>query len=233
MNDPFGKAIQDYFNKGKAPDLKINTNYTEDESIPVSYLFRTEKAMPLLEKEAIKLCKGKILDVGAAAGCHSLILQKKGFNVTALEISELAIEIMQKKGIQKTIQTDILSYSEKKYDTLLLLMNGTGIGGTIEGLKKLLLHLKMLLNEKGQILIDSSDIKYLFEEEDGSFWLDMNNANYYGEMQYEVSYKNSNSKFNWLFVDPSTLEKIALENGFQFKIIARGENHDYLAQLKL
>jgi precorrin-6B methylase 2 len=232
MNDPFGEAIQDYIEKGKAPDLTVNSNYTEDESIPVSYLFRTEKEMPALEKAALKLCKGKILDVGAAAGCHTLVLQKKGFNVTALEISELAVDALQKRGIQKVIQEDILSFSEKKYDTLLLLMNGTGIGGTINGLKKLLLHLKSLLNEKGQILIDSSDIKYLFEEEDGSMWVDMANPKYYGEMEYELSYKKSKSKFDWLFVDFDTLKKICVKLGLSCDLVKEGDHFEYLARLK-
>ena len=233
MNDPFGQAIHDFNLKGKAADLVINSNYTEDEKIPLSYLFRSEKEMPPLELIALKQCRGKILDVGAAAGCHSILLQKKGFNVTALEKSELAAEVLKSRGIQKVICDDIYTFSGQAFDTILLLMNGTGIGETIEGLKKLLLHLKSLLTETGQILIDSSDIKYLFEEEDGSLWIDMANANYYGEMEYEVTYKNDKSKFKWLFIDSDTFENIAKEVGLQYKIVAEGEHHDFLAQLKL
>ncbi|MDB4582549.1 SAM-dependent methyltransferase [Draconibacterium sp.] len=232
MKDPFGEAIRDYLKKGKAPDILVNTNYTSDEHIHVSYLFRNESQMPLLEKTALKLCRGKILDIGAAAGCHSLVLQKKGYNVTALEISELAVESLKKRGIQKVIHDDVYSFSDQKYDTLLLLMNGTGIGGTIEGFKKLLLHLKGLLDKNGQILIDSSDIKYMFNEDDGSMWVDLNNPNYYGEMQYEVSYKKTTSGFNWLFVDFETLEKIAKEADLTCKLLQEGEHFNYLAQLK-
>lgn len=232
MNDPFGEAIHDYFEKGKAPNLTVNTNYTENEQIPVSYLFRTEREMPALEIAALKLCKGKILDVGAAAGCHSLVLQKKGYNVTALEISGKAVEVLKKRGIQKVIKEDIYNYSTKKYDTILLLMNGTGIGGTILGLKKLLQHLKTLLNEKGQVIIDSSDIKYLFEEEDGSMWVDLNNTKYYGEMEYEITYKKSIAKFNWLFIDFNSLKNIAGEIGLKCTQISEGDHFDYLAQLK-
>lgn len=233
MNDPFGQAIVEYYGKGKAPDIQVNSNYTENESIPVSYLFRDEKQMPLIEKVAFKKCKGKILDVGAAAGCHSIILQKKGFNVTALEKSELAVEVMRKKGIVKVINADIFDYTEKQFDTILLLMNGAGIGGTLSGLEKLLLHLKSLLLEGGQILIDSSDIKYLFEEEDGSLWVDLANDKYYGEMEYEVSYKKNNDKFSWLFIDFDRLTKVANKVGLQCNRIAEGPHHDYLAQLKI
>jgi precorrin-6B methylase 2 len=232
MNDPFGEAIYDYFEKGKAPNITVNTNYTEDEQIPVSYLFRTEKEMPALEVTALKQCRGKVLDIGAAAGCHSIVLQQKGYNITALEISEKAVEVLKKRGIQKVIREDIYTYSAKKYDTILLLMNGTGIGGTIAGLKKLLQHLKTLLNVKGQILIDSSDIKYLFEEEDGSMWVDLNNSKYYGEMEYEISYKKSIAKFDWLFIDFNSLKNIANKIGLECTQIYEGDNFDYLAQLK-
>ena len=208
MNDPFGEAINDYFEKRKAPSLTVDSNYTKGEKIAASYFFRTEKEMPLIEQTALKRCNGKILDIGAAAGCHSIILQKKGFNVTAIEKSEKAVEVLKKRGIQKVICSDIYQFSECQFDTILLLMNGAGIGETIAGLEKLLVHVKTLLTEKGQILIDSTDIKYLFEEEDGSVWIDLANDAYYGEMEYEVKYKKSVTKFKWLFIDFEKLKKV-------------------------
>lgn len=233
MNDPFGLAIKEYFEKGKAPLIQVDSNYTENETISPSYFFRDEKQLPTLEKTALKNCRGRILDIGAAAGCHSLILQKKGYNVTALEKSEMAADIMQKQGIVKVVNADIFDYDEKQYNTLLLLMNGAGIGGTIEGLKKLLTHLKSLLHENGQILIDSSDIKYLFEEEDGSQWVDLANSNYYGEMLYKVRFRKSVAEFNWLFIDFKSLELIATELGYTCSLVEKGQHHDFLAKLKL
>lgn len=233
MNDPFGEAILDYFESGKAPDLIINSNYTEDENIPVSYLFRTKKEMPKTELAALENCRGKILDVGAAAGCHAILLQENGFDVTALEKSEKACEVLLKRNIKKVVCANIYNYSESRFDTILLLMNGTGIGETLAGLEKLLGHLKNLLAENGQILIDSSDIKYLFEEEDGSYWIDLANESYYGEMKYEVKYKTSVSNFKWLFVDFQNLRKVAKKVGLKCNLLEKGEDNDYLAQLKL
>lgn len=231
MNDPFGEAIQEYFKKGKAPDIQVDSNYTEGESIPVGYFFRDENEMPALEQTALKHCRGTILDVGAAAGCHSLVLQKKGFNVTALEKSAQAADVCRKQGVQKVICADICEFAGKRYDTILLLMNGTGIGGTIEGLKKLLGHLKTLLTEKGQVLIDSSDIRYLFEEEDGSMWVDLGNERYYGEMDYEVTFRKAKSKFNWLFIDFEHLKQVSEELGLSCSMLAEGGHYDYLARI--
>jgi SAM-dependent methyltransferase len=233
MNDPIGQAIKEYFERGKAPQIQVDSNYTEGETIAPSYFFRNEKELPKIEKVALKNCKGRILDIGAAAGCHSLILQKKGYSVTALEKSEVSVEVMRKQGIVKVVHADIFDYNEEQFNTILLLMNGTGIGGTIEGLKKLLAHLKSLLLEGGQILIDSSDIKYLFEEEDGSQWVDIANNNYYGEMQYKVSFRKDEAEFNWLFIDFNTLQLIASELGFNCTLLEKGAHHEYLAQLKL
>src|SRR5690606_18241441 len=143
------------------------------------------KEMPEIELAALENCRGKILDIGAAAGCHSVILQEKGFDITALEKSGKACEVLKKRDISKIICADIFKYSETKFDTLLLLMNGARISETLAGLKKVLIHLKKLLAENGQFVIDSSDIKYLFEEEDGSLWIDLTNDSYYGEMEYE------------------------------------------------
>ena len=233
MNDPFGEAIRDYFEKGKAPKIKVNSNYTENEEIQPSYFFRTEKEMPRVEQKALKLCKGKVLDVGAAAGCHSLILQKKGFNVTALEKSVLASGILLKRGIQRVINKDIYQFTEGTFDTVLLLMNGAGIGETLDGLYHLLQHLKILLDKKGQILIDSSDISYLFKEDDGSLWTDLANPRYYGEMIYNVSYKKSVDEFKWLFIDQEKMKEVAEKSGLKYALIEVGDHYDFLARITL
>lgn len=233
MNDPIGRAIADFYKNGEAPDIKIQTNYTEGELLSPAYFFRKENEMPEIDKTALEHCRGKVLDVGAAAGCHALVLQEKGLEVVALEKSELAATVMEKRGVKKVICSDILHFHEKGFDTILLLMNGTGIGGTLEGLEKLLHHLKNMLNPNGQILIDSSDISYLFEEEDGSVWIDLANEAYFGEMEYELKYKNEFAKFNWLFADFETLTQICSKIELVCNKIMEGKNFDYLAQLKI
>lgn len=233
MNDPFGLAILDFYKKGKCPDIKVDSNYTENENIKVAYLFRKEDEMPDLERTALKRCKGKILDVGAAAGCHSIVLQKKGYNVTALDKSELATQVMKMRGIQKVVCSDIFEFENNSFDTILLLMNGSGIAGTIQGLTVLIKHLAQLLTDTGQILMDSSDIKYLFEEEDGSSWVDLNNDRYYGEMQYKVKYKSQTDEFDWLFVDYNMLNKIVSDSGLKCELIIPGNENNFLARISL
>jgi hypothetical protein len=231
MNDPIGQAIADFYNNGEAPDIVINTNYTVGENLPPSYFFRSENEMPELELTALNNCRGKVLDIGAAAGCHALELQNRGMELTAIEKSELACEVMKKRGVKKVVCSDLFQFGEAGFDTILLLMNGTGIGQTLEGLKEMLNHLKSLLNEGGQILIDSSDIQYLFEEEDGSFWVDLTNNRYYGEMDYELIYKDTSTQFKWLFTDFDKLAEIAAGVDLNCQLVEKGGQDDFLAKL--
>jgi hypothetical protein len=232
--DPFGAAVSDYFFSRFRHRKKIivNSSISGIEKIAVSYLFRSYKKMPELEKKALGLCYGKILDVGACSGSHALELQKKNCDVTALEISPLCCEIMSKRGVNKLVCSDIFEYKNAGYDTVLLLMNGIGIAGTIEGLRTLLTHLRNLLSSEGQIIFDSSDIEYAYFEEDGSKWIDLNN-DYYGQVNYTMQYKNvKGPKFNWLFIDRIKMSEIASETGFNFSVLAEGDHYDYLGVLK-
>ena len=232
--DPFGAAVENYYRNrySLTKTIKVFSSISGEEQIKVPYLFRTEKKMPALEQLALNTCKGLVLDIGACAGSHALALQKKGIDVTALEISNTCCGVMRKRGIKKVICANIYSYEEASYDTLLLLMNGIGLAGTIEGLKELLLHFKKLLKAGGQIIFDSSDIEYAYYEEDGSKWVDLNNT-YYGQVEYTMSFKDiASDKFKWLFIDKNKMKELADELGYTFKILAEGDHYDYLGVLE-
>ncbi len=229
--DPYGKAIFDFYNNNFSENIGTNSSLAGEDEIPVNYLFRDYKEMPKIEQKALDLSKGKILDIGAGAGSHALHLQKKGENVTAIDISENAIEVCKLRGVAQASLQDIWDYSGEKFDTILILMNGTGICGKLNNLDAFLKHLKSLLNPKGQILIDSSDIIYMFEDENGDHWIDASD-NYYGEVSFTMSYKGETSEpFDWLYVDFNTFQNCANHNGFLCELILEGEHYDYLARL--
>ena len=230
MKDLFGQALLDYQNGQFSEDIITSTNISDEDDLPISYLFRDYKNMPKLEQKALKLAKGTILDVGCGAGSHSLYLQEKGLSVKAIDISKGAIEVSRHRGVLNTEVKHILDETDT-FDTVLLLMNGTGIFQELSQVSKYLKHLKSLLNPSGQILIDSSDIKYMYEDDDGGFWIDTN-ANYYGELDYFLSYKGDKEvPMKWLYLDFDTL-KLACETvGLHCKLVAEGTHFDYLARL--
>ena len=232
-NDPVGAAIQEFMAGSREARIVVESNLTEDDEIEVAYLFRTPEEMPELELLALEQCRGLVLDIGAGAGCHSLALQQRGADVTALDLSAGAVQAMRQQGIKQVTQQDIFKLSGQRYDTLLLLMNGIGIAGDLQGLEHFLEHTKTLLNPGGQILLESSDILYMFEDEDGSVLLDLN-AGYYGEVVYNMRYKeHQTGEFKWLFIDPAILEDHATAHGYTFEQLYEGEYGKYLARLAL
>lgn len=236
-NDPdiFGKAITAYFQTGDEEDIIVHSPDFDDDVIPVPYLFRSYKEMPKLEQKALQLCRGKVLDVGCGAGSHALYLQEeRKLQVTAIDTSAGAVEVCRRRGISDARNIAFEDLSEEKYDTVLLLMNGTGIIGKMRFLDNFFQQLKNILAKDGQALIDSSDLIYLFEEdEDGGVWVDTSKG-YYGELTYRLSYKGETSKdFPWLYLDFDSLSLAAYKNGFDCEQIFKGEHYDYLAKLIL
>ena len=230
--DPMGAAILDYQKSGKAGRLRVLSSMFEEDEMPVKHLFRKVEEMPMLEQKALKLAKGKVLDIGAGSGCHTLALQEKGLEVKAIDISPLSCEAMELRGVKDAECINLFDeHLETGFDTILLLMNGTGIAGKIENLPALFNRLKALLNQGGQILIDSSDLKYIYENEDGSFDINLNGA-YYGEVDYQMIYKDiKGDSFDWLYVDFPLLKSIAESCGLHGELVAEGEHYDYLARI--
>ena len=253
--DPMGRAIADYWKvkaaiereqsdacissaereltrpKVKADRLRVFSPMFEEDEIPLTTLFRKYKTMPKVERKALDMAKGRTLDVGAGSGCHSLVLQEKGIDVTAVDISPLSVETMKERGVKNVLEQDFFTLAGQQYDTILMLMNGIGIVGTLERLPEFFRHLDKILAPKGQVLCDSSDISYVFETEDGIIELP-NDMAYYGELSFQMQYKDTiGEPFPWLYIDADTLKKVAEENGYVAEVIIEGEHYDYLARI--
>lgn len=230
--DPMGAAIADFYKNGIAGRLRVLSSMFDEDEIPVAHLFREEDEMGELELKALGLSKGRILDVGAGAGCHALALQDRGMEVTAIDVSPLSVEVMTKSGIDDARLVNL--YDEtlcEKFDTILMLMNGSGIIGKIANMPQFFARIDSLLAEGGQVLMDSSDLIYLFEDEDGGVDIDLA-GDYYGEVDFTMQYKNIKGEtFDWLYIDFETLAFHAAENGFEAELVMQGEHYDYLARL--
>ena len=227
--DPMGKAIADYWKNGTAGRLSVFSPMFEEDEIPVKTLFRDEDEMPEIERKALGLTRGKTLDVGAGAGCHSLILQKRDIDVTAIDISPLSVETMRARGVKKAFEQDFYAH-DGRYDTILMLMNGIGIVGTLSRMPMFFHHLDKILAPGGQLLCDSSDISYVFENEDGI--IELPDTDYFGEINYQMRYQNIiGEPFSWLYVDVKTLRQVAEKHGYCVEIIAEGKHYDYLARI--
>ena len=228
--DPMGRAIADFHKYEKADRLRVFSPMFDEDEMPLLTLFRNYEDMPGIEQKALDMAKGRTLDVGAGSGCHSLVLQQRGIDVTAIDISPLSVETMRERGVKGVLEQDFFTM-EGQYDTILMLMNGIGIVGRLERLPEFFRHLDRILAPEGQVLCDSSDISYVFETEDGSIQLP-DDMGYYGEHSFQMQYKDTiGEPFDWLYIDAYTLRERAARNGYTVEVVAEGEHYDYLARI--
>ncbi len=225
MESPFDSALEAYFYHNIATPLTLHNNYGEPEEMPVEVFFRDAEELSDIDGIALTFCNGKVLDIGAGTGVHSLPLQELNIDVTALELSTMACTIMKERGVKNIINTSFMADLGQKYDTLLLLMNGFGLAGQLANTKAFLDQLKRLLNPGGHVIFDSSDVSYMFDEKPTD--------HYFGEVKFCYEYNHIIGEwFNWLYIDPDMLLQVAEENGWWAQIIYEDENDQYLAVLK-
>lgn len=229
--DPLGRALRDYHGGRTDAEIHVTCNRADDDVLPVAHLFRTFRQMPRLEQTALRTCRGRVLDVGAGAGAHTLWLQQHHHVVTALDHSAAAVAVMRARGVQDARAEPLADFQGDPYDTVLLMMNGAGLAGTLDALPAFLTRLRGWLRPGGQVLLDSSDLWFLYEEEDGSYRIDLND-HYHGEMVYRMHYDGvSSDPFPWLFVGFDLLHDAAQMAGLQAVCLVEGPHHDYLARL--
>lgn len=234
MKDLFGQAILDYQLGRHTEDIRTETTISEEDFLPVSYLFRSFDQMPELEQMALQMARGEVLEVGCGAGSHGLYLQnQRNLDVFSVDISPKAVEACQLRGLKNVSVADVMNI-EGKFDTILLLMNGAGMCGRLKKMPTFYTKLKSLLNQGGQILTDSSDIIYMFDqEEDGTYCVPLH-FDYYGEVDYQVSYKGEKeAPFAWMYVDYNTLQNVAFSVGLDCELLKEGKHFDYLAKLSV
>jgi SAM-dependent methyltransferase len=227
-----GRAMLDYHQQ---PDetavITVHCSVADDDVIPVPLLFRNWQGMNELEQTAIENCYGRVLDLGAGAGSHALELQQRGLEVVAADISPGAVAVMKARGVKDVRHSDINALSEERFDTILMMMNGIGIAGTLAGFTLWLKTVKPMLLPGGQIIFDTSDIEYLYMDEEGDSHIP-EDMSYYGEVQYQMEYKGTKGPlFPWLFLDSITLTDLAYESGFDAELLDTGDNFTYLVRL--
>ena len=231
--DVLGKALNDYLAGETNVKLIVHSDITEPEELPAAYFFRDFNDLPELEKMALDLCRGEVADLGAGAGSHSLVLQERNLPVTAFDISVGACAVMHQRGVKQIQNKNIFDLGECQYDTILMLMNGLGLVGNPEGLTEFLQQIKKNLKPGAHIIADSSDISYMFYDEEGALAIDLN-AEYYGVVTYQMEYKKvKGHSFKWLYIDFNVLADYAAECGYECELVAEGENYQYLARLGL
>jgi SAM-dependent methyltransferase len=111
------------------------------------------------ERAAIKLARGRVLDVGAGGGRVSLYLQDQGLDVLAIDISPLAIEVCKRRGIRNVRVLDFAKIDERlgTFDTVVMYGNNFGLFGSPARAKRLLRRLHTMTSSDARIIAETLD----------------------------------------------------------------------------
>ncbi|MBI4600711.1 MAG: methyltransferase domain-containing protein [Planctomycetes bacterium] len=228
---PHGAALLAYLEGDRAAELIIRRDDGQEGRLPVAHFFREPAAFTPVEKAALERCRGRVLDVGAGTGLHSLALQERGLRVTAIDISAAAVEVMARRGVVDVHRADIFEHRGGPFDTVLLLGHGIGMVETPEGLDRFLAHARGWLAEGGQVLVDSLDVRVTGDPRN----LEYQEANRRagrsaGEIRIGFEFRGVRGPLcGWLHVDPGTLRTHAARAGWACDVVLEEPGGDYLA----
>jgi len=230
---PHGRALLDFYNGDTSAEVVVHGDDGETEVVPVRVFFRGPSEFSALEDAALELCRGRVLDAGAGAGCHALVLQEQGLSVCAIDIAPEAVEVMRRRGVKDARCADIFRFDGGAFDTILLMMNGIGVVEDLAGLDRFLAGAHRVLAPDGQILIDSYDPTW-DEDPDGAAPSRAAGptGRYIGEMRFRLEYKGKKGpSLAWLFLGARLLTEWVLKAGFSCKVLWQEEEGHYLARL--
>jgi SAM-dependent methyltransferase len=227
-------AAMEAYHRGKHDAVLVVYDDFERDEVPISYFFRAPEEFPRLEQLALELCRGHVLDVGAGSGCHSLALQDRGFEVTAIEILPPLVRILQERGVRDTRLASWMEVEGGPFDTVFMMMNGLGLTETLSGLAGFFQDARRLVSRGGQVLADSTDVRARLDPEAGRTGaLERPDGRYVGELHFQVEYEGrKGDPFPQLYVDANTLIRYARKEEWGCEILQGPDEYGhYLARL--
>ncbi len=230
---PHGRALLAYFEGDLDAELLVRRGDGREERVPVRYFFRPPEEFSPLERTALDACRGRVLDVGAGSGLHTLALQAASTTVTAIDISPDAVNVMTQRGVRDARLADVFTFTAGPFHTLLMLGHGLGMMQDLAGVDRFLAHARRLLGDGGQLLLHTVDPTRTDDPEHLAYH-DANRraGRYIGEIELAFEYRGATGpSCRWLIVDPPTLRDHAQRAGWDCEIVHEEPNGDYLARL--
>jgi SAM-dependent methyltransferase len=230
---PYAAAMRAFHRGDRRAAMVVYDDYERDE-VPLRYFFRGVDELPPLERHALALCRGRVLDVGAGSGSHALALQARGLEVTAIEVLPELVTILRERGVRDARLASWMSYDGPRCDTVLVMMNGLGLAETLAGLTRFLDRMREVVRRGGQVIADSTDVRVRMDPDAGrSGRLERADGRYIGELHFQIEFKGrKGGTFSQLYVDPGTLREHASVAGWDVEMLrVPDELGQYLVRL--
>ncbi len=157
-DDLFGEILKDCNNNGEAEFIYRRDDGYSDR-LKASTFFTTRGALPAHHRCLLNHAVGPVLDIAAGAGRHSLPLQESGMQVTAIDSSAGAVEVMKKRGVAdvRLMGVKELDFAPKSFNTILLMGNTLSLAASTIGLNEFLSYFQKIVMDDGQVLMEIRD----------------------------------------------------------------------------
>ena len=226
--EPYQSAMWEYHRGRHDAVIVVYDDFERDEA-PISYFFRSPEQFPPVEQRALELCRGRVLDAGAGSGCHSLALQDRGLEVTAIEILPDLVDILRERGVGDARLATWMDVDAGQFDTVLMMMNGLGLTETLAGLRVFFEEARRLIRPGGQVIADSTDVRVRMDREavqSGTFHRP--DGRYIGELHFQLEFDGRKGPpFGQLYVDPETLSRYAADAGWGFEVLQKPDEYGH------
>jgi len=233
--EPHALALLAFERGERDASILVVDDFGDTDALPARWFFRGEEEFPPLERLALDMCVGRVLDLGAGAGCHALALQERGHPVCAVEILPELVDLLHRREVADARRGSVFAPPAGQWDTVLMLMNGWGLPETLAGLERFFAVVDRLVAPGGRIIADSTDMRSFatgWRSEGGMRLALREDGRYVGEIQFQLEFGGRRGDpFSQLYVDPDTLSIIAGRAGWNVEIVGQGENGAFLSVL--
>ena len=172
------------------------------------------------ERQAARLARGRVLDVGCGAGRFALHLQQKGLHVTGVDNSRGAVKICKLRGVKdvRLMSIDeIGKFNPESFDTVMMMGNNFGLFGGFQKAKRLLAKLHRITSSTGQIIAEAVD-PYQTKEKlhlDYQRW-NRNRGRMSGQLRFRIRHENIVGPWlDYLLVSLKEMKQILAGTGWE------------------